>query len=124
MNKMKDVAKLLDLKIGERFSIKGVKNRVYWLGMRGIYTLDDKKEREIKVPSEIIIDLLMHTDKVIKLPWFPKEDEDYFLPEFISSVDDLVSLYKKGFLCKTHDDAEKLYLEIIKTARKFNGFEG
>ena len=120
-NKMRDVAKLLGLGIGERFKIKGVKDKIYFITLRGIYANDDSNTKNIKVPSEIIISLLMDTDKLIKLPWYPKDGEEYFTPNLVTAKDNLVSLYKNGLVCRTYEEAEELRHKLIRYACSLRG---
>lgn len=122
-NKMRDVAKLLGLNIGEKFKIKGVKNKLYYLTLRGIYTKDDDNKHDIKVPSELIVDLLRDTTKVVKLPWCPTEDgENYFIPILCRESDGLKKHYNAGLVCKTYEEAEKLRNSLIAYARQLKGF--
>lgn len=122
-NKMRDVAKLLGLNIGEKFKIKGVKNKLYYLTLRGIYTKDDDNKDDIKVPSELIVDLLRDTTKVIKLPWCPTEDEEnYFIPILCRESDGLKKHYNAGLVCKTYEEAENLRNSLIAYARQLKGF--
>jgi hypothetical protein len=122
-NKMKDVAKLLGLSIGEKFKIKGVEDKLYYLTPRGIYTKDDNNKHDIRVPSELIIDLLKDTSKVIKLPWCPSRvGEEYFIPILCSSSANLKTLYNSGLVCKSFEEAEALSCELIKHARFLKGF--
>ena len=122
-NKMREVAKLLGLNIGEKFKIKGVKNKLYYLTLRGIYTKDDNNKHDMQVPSELIVDLLRDTTKVIKLPWCPTEEgENYFIPILCRESDGLKKHYNAGLVCKTYDEAEKLRASLIAYARHLKGF--
>ena len=70
MNNMEKVAKMLGVKLGERFNING---EVYWLDKDGL--MDDTGHQIFSTLGRLVIG--QYT--IEKLPWKPKNGDDYFV---------------------------------------------
>ena len=143
MNKMADVAKLLGVELGDEFIAKypigeplGTLRCRICDGDVWISTTGEGWFRN----NYVLRDLLVGKLTIHKLPWKAKSNEIYFTPLITSAhkyteqrvaadINDILyididdTLYNRGLMCKTSEQAEELSQLLIKTARKFQGFD-
>lgn len=79
-NKMKEVAKLLGVELEEEFKIKNSHGE-YWVKIttdRGLVMFDQWKNKWLEAVFNILNDILLGKFKIVKLPFEPKMDENYW----------------------------------------------
>ena len=117
MNNMEKVAKILGVKLGERFKVNGYD---YYIGEEGL--VDD-----IGVSRpRIFIDLLSGEIAIDKLPWKPKNGDDYFVGTMgcSASINSWrgdyfdYALYYTGNCFRTREEALAHAPEITEKLRK------
>lgn len=131
VNRMEEVAKMFGLKLGEAFRIIDAT----YDGYPGYYRFSEEHGVEISCDNikwdgfdDKILQLLMLGEvKIEKLPWKPKKNEYYFIPE-IANPEMFVSfewlndnedkyMYERGLVCRTEKEAikkAKLLMEYFK----------
>ncbi len=126
MNKMKEVAALFGLKLGERFKISGRKE-VFFFSKTGL--IHKNECGDFKNPA-VLAELLSGECEIEYLPWKPKDDEYYWYVGLNGTVsrdvfehDGMIDLifYKVGNCFKTEMQAKanadriaKMYANIRK----------
>lgn len=136
-NYIAEVAELLDVKLDESFRIADDKNNDY----PKYYRLSKKYGVETSCDNinwdgcdDRILQLLMLGEgKIKKLPWKPRYNEYYFIPEIttpemFSSLEwtnDYVDnhMYKHGLICRTKEEAIRK-AELLMEYFKNNCIEG
>lgn len=137
MNKMAEVARLFGKELGEKFTIICDDDLAIWdacFNEEGIACFaPNGAKTTLPVTSNVLKKLLTGTYRIKKTPWKAQCGEIYFAPLIASgkkcakfyktadSIDDM--MYQHGLMCKTPEQAEELSKLLIKTARKFQGFE-
>jgi len=122
MNKMKEVAKLLDVELNEPFEIEGDLFNPFTLKENGIYD----KHGNIR---DAVLSLLLKGEYKIKKQWKPKTYEVYYVPQiyynegylyeiFIwnDSVFDKIML-RRNLVCKTEEEAIALAKKILEVTK-------
>lgn len=80
-NYMAEVAKMLGVELGEKFKVaeRGCRyETVYYFDRNGAWDEDGQ------VADAIIPALLIGSYEIVKLPWKPKIDEQWYFPDIIS----------------------------------------
>lgn len=136
-NYMAEVAKLLGVELGESFkttsSIQGNYHRYYqFTDKKGFETSVDGVEWETAA-AVTLRNILMGVDKIVKLPWKPRNNEHYFIPEittpemfgYLRWTNDYVDnhMYKHGLICRTKEEAIRK-AELLMEYFKNNCIEG
>lgn len=80
-NYMAEVAKMLGVELGEEFHIKNSKNWIYRLNLQGLETKCQENEW---LECNLLLKLLNGELEIVKLPWKPKIDEQWYFPDIIS----------------------------------------
>lgn len=119
-NYMKNVAKMLGIKLYEQFKIENEnKEYLYALTEGGLLV----KIRETWVPSNKLESLLAGRYKIIKLPWVPKAGKVYYKPsakfdcaifEFWANSSLDFAFKEAGMVFKTKEEC----VEALPTLRK------
>lgn len=118
VNHMKDVAKLLDVELGEVFKIvyKDTISSFYYRFTKETIIECSGDNINWKVSELTYLgDLILGNIQIIKLPWKPKKDEFYYMPAMDNESgyyfmnwlnDDSDKLcYHKGLVCRTKEEA-------------------
>lgn len=119
-NYMKEVAKLLDIELGEKFCIMGQLND-YRITENGVEAFYDDGEGW-RTSSVVSLESILTGRHTIKRKWKPKKGDIYYVPidinpqnmyeEYYWDNDDVdIKYYRIGLLCKTPEEA------IAKTRR-------
>lgn len=120
-NYIQDVAKMLDVELGEEFNVSGCGQTLYKLTEDGLSCLVcDKWEQQADFA---FMSLIKGKYKIIKLPWEPKGGDEYYYPacnfkdvfstNWTYSVVDFA--YKEaGFIFKTYEECEAALPELRK----------
>lgn len=119
-NYMADVAKMLGVELGEEFkvAVRGCSyDTLYYFDKRGAWDEDDQ------VADAIIPALLTGSYEIVKLPWKPKYNEEYYYPNVpVRSVVATIwsdatrdyALYNLGMCYRTREEAEAHFDEDYK----------
>ena len=117
-NYMEEIAKMLGVKMGERFKINGEK---YYITKEGLFDDDDD------LCTIIFMHLLTGKYTIEKLPWKPKMGKIYFKPcikgdvvtcEWFGDICDFESYYA-GTCFETAEEAEAHTPKIIEKLKSF-----
>lgn len=128
-NYMKEVAGLLGVELGESFKLiddNGGKYHNYYrfTDEKGIEESDDNDNWESAIPG-ILKWILMGEIRIIKLPWKPKMNEEYYVPYIHCAESSMCSvypwhgdkvdnkLYQLGLVCKTREEAVAMTKKMI-----------
>lgn len=117
-NYMKEIAKMLGVKLGERFKINGEK---YYITKEGLFDDDDD------LCTIIFMHLLTGKYTIEKLPWKPQKGDTYWFIGADAGVtsnnwnDDYIdySFYCAGNCFKTKESALEHAPEIIEKMKSF-----
>lgn len=119
-NLIPEIAKMLDVELGEAFKVKGDNELTYRFTNAGLKLTHDSGIEIAEISADVAFAALVKgTDEIVKLPWRPKEGEKYW-GFWYSSVNDawLVLLYtwgnnpadfafyKAGLVYRTKEEAE------------------
>lgn len=116
-SKMAEFVKLLGVELNEKFKIKfrdgSISTQKYYIDEGGL-----QKVNEYTRYNEYIVDLLSGLMEIVKLPWKPQKNEDYYTfattpyecyaivcAKWHNSFDDKMR-YRNGFCYKTREEAE------------------
>lgn len=78
-NLIPDVAKMLGVELGEEFKIKGYDGLTYKFVDYGLQLSSQNDIGITAIPTNVaLVSLLNGNDEIVKLPWKPKEGEDYY----------------------------------------------
>lgn len=135
-NYAKQIAEMLGLEIGEEFGIKGHPGMgTFWfvddnsMGLRDLLDYDPGPEMfELDFePEGLLEQILTGFYEVEKLPWKPKDGEEYwaFTSEYCSAIEatwcghqiDFLS-WKAGICFRTKEEAETKGKEIMEQIKK------
>ena len=131
MNHAREIANMLGLEIGEKFTIKGHPDYgTFWFvddqseGWRELWKVDLEKgfyDAEIEI-NDTLEQLLAGFYEVEKMPWKPRTGEKYYIPAKggmctsimwgDSSVD--MAFWNAGMCFQTQEEAETKGAEVIK----------
>ena len=129
INCMKKVAEILGLKLGETFKItkdNAEKQQYFRLTKEGVIVSVDGVHWSDNTTTVALEDILTCRVKVTALPWKPRDNEYYFIPD-ITTPEEFSSLkwvnnnvdkymYKHGLICRTSEEAirkSKLLMEYF-----------
>lgn len=73
-NLILEICKMLSVELGEEFKVDR-DDRTYWLDLDGLHSGECVAEDE---DDAMLHDLLCGEVEIVKLPWKPKEGEDYY----------------------------------------------
>lgn len=123
-NYIQDVAKMLDVELGEEFNVSGCGQTLYKLTEDGLSCLVcDKWEQQADFA---FMSLIKGKYKIIKLPWQPKDGDVYYRPRdyhtaFSEAVTDFwrgtvndFALKEAGMIFKTKAECEAALPELRK----------
>ena len=127
-NHMAEVAKMFGLELEEHFHItkKSYENTVYKFTKDGVAFYDNKLRTWYESVG-VLAGILTGEIEVVKLPWKPRDNEHYFIPEittpemfsYLEWTNDYVDnhMYKHGLICRTKEEAigkAELLMEYFK----------
>lgn len=123
-NLIAEVCKLLNVEIGEEFKVKG-NSTVFRISSDG--RIEDKAEEGWFRASLNIRDLLNGEDEIVKLPWKPKDKEEfwsfYLLPNGVLMLSkrqwndqtiEYLAMYKAGWVYRTREEANAALHRLAK----------
>lgn len=129
-NLIPEIAQMLGVEVGEEFKIKGAdtdyNEYTYFFADSGLKVKFDKHPDVIPSTAFAAVpDLLNGNAVVIKLPWKPKECEDYYtfgksfgkwsvLKSHWSNHPFDLALLDKGWIFRTYDEAETALPAVAK----------
>ena len=136
-NCMAEVAKMFGVELGEVFKVtddtNGYYHRYYqFTDKKGLKTSIDGVDWETAAAATLR-DILMGDIRIVKLPWEPRDNEHYFIPEittpemfgYLRWTNDHVDnhMYKHGLICRTKEEAIRK-AELLMEYFKNNCIEG
>lgn len=77
-NLIPEIAQMLGVELNEEFKIKGLEGAIYKFVVGGLLVSDDVAEKVYTTANMPLIGLVRGDIEVVKLPWKPKEGEDYY----------------------------------------------
>ena len=130
-NHMAEVAKLLGVELEEEFRITGFpENCRHKLDKGGLWRYNEECDWWDD-DSCALTRLLGGNARVIKLPWKPKMDEQYYIPRIVANTEYRFSVYywnnndydnecyRMGLICKTKEEAIALTEKMLAVANEF-----
>lgn len=113
MNKMKEVAHLLGVKLGEKFKITGYEGQLFYFTDDGLICIADCDT--YKYYYQPLVDLLLGEEKIERIPFKPQHGDFYWylahddVTRVKSWVDDAIdyALYNVGNCFRYSEEAEK-----------------
>ena len=121
-NLIPEIAKMLDVKLGEEFKVKGEDELTYRFDSDGLKLTHDSGIELADVSAKVAFaDLVNGKDEIVKLPWKPKFGEKYYSfggryigdPSIWIVVDVIwnglaydVAMLDKGWVYRTREEAE------------------
>lgn len=126
-NKMKDVSKLLGVKLGEVFFIKEYPSdsKMYLKFTENGLEQSLDKDSWTKATGRVWERIITGALKINKLPWRPREGEKYYVPRiavrpedrhfyYYWTYDDInIKHYHMGLVCKTPEEAIALTEKML-----------
>lgn len=121
MNKMKEVAKLLGVELGEEFIIEGCCNNPYKFEVNGLFDCSS-----IGCPIHLLC-LLQGDYEIVKIPFKPKKGDVYWIySTLLKRVDNYLwdgassdyAYYKIGNCFRTKEEAETKGKELMEAIVK------
>ena len=91
MNKtlMPEIAKMLGVEMGENFKMK-TNDCTFFITISGLHRVGEEKGINIKYENEILfLELLKGNIEIVKLPFEPKEGEEYWFWLYAPSVGEI-----------------------------------
>lgn len=135
-NYMREIAGLLGVELGEAFKIKTPDNKdsyyPYYYRLTensGIECSEDNVDWEMGIPTALRR-LLLGDVRIVKLPWKPKEGEEFYIPCIHYTESSMATkvrwlsdnasnkLYQLGLVCKTRDEAIAMAKKMIAVVRE------
>ena len=126
-NLIPQIAQMLGVELGEKFKIKGEDELMtYRFNSDGLQvTYGDGIELSYISTNSAFVDLVNGKDEIVKLPWKPKECEDYYtfgksfgkwsvLKSHWSNHPFDLALLDKGWIFRTYDEAETALPAVAK----------
>lgn len=78
-NLIPEIAEMLGVELGEEFKIKGYDGLTYKFVDYGLQLSSQNDIGITAIPTNVaLVSLLNGNDEIVKLPWKPKEGEDYY----------------------------------------------
>ena len=114
MNYIPQVAKMLGVEMGERFTVKYTKRKIgtsFYFAEDGLHN-----EESSDVYSMTLAGILYGKYEIKKLPWKPQEDERYYFPCVSEGIANYgyycwlnseigIARYNAGLVCRTKEEA-------------------
>ena len=137
-NKIIEVAKLLGVELGQSFKITSdtegdYQNYYRFTENNCLEMSDDGVEWKMTTAAALLKYILMGDIRIVKLPWEPRDNEHYFIPEittpemfgYLRWTNDHVDnhMYKHGLICRTKEEAIRK-AELLMEYFKNNCIEG
>lgn len=134
-NHMAEVAKIFGVELGEPFKItsdtRGVYQNYYRFSENDCFeTLVDGIEWKTTIAAVLLKHLLMGDIRIVKLPWKPKYDEEYYIPSISNAVgynkfywrgdDSDDKYYNLGLIFKSKEEAIALGQKMLAVAKEKN----
>ena len=129
-NKMKDVSKLLGVKLGEVFFIREYPSdsKMYLKFTENGLERSLDKDSWAKAAGWVWELIITGALKINKLPWRPSRSDTYYMPS-VTSIDKYIKLfwtgskndedsYQQGLVLRTKKEAVELAEEMLDVARK------
>lgn len=133
-NHMREVAELLEVKLGEAFQVdncRSVAKEYFRLTEEGLEQSDTPDaDGEWREGDEWILALLLTGEAdIIQLPWKPQDDEQYYTPRITVYSENMYDIYcwdgddydkeryRMGLVCKTSSEATKLAKKMLAVAQ-------
>lgn len=115
-NLIPEIAKMLGVELGEEFKIKDYELTLT-ITDKGLMAADDSSETGWTPANALFVVLLNGQDEIIKLPWKPKEGEDYYTFGSFDKTWEVsqlrwlqhpfdIALLDKGWVFRTQEEAE------------------
>lgn len=115
-----EIAKMLSVELGEEFKIKGFNGVTYRFANDGLRLTRDNGSKKFDTTANMaLIDLLSGIAEIIKLPWKPRKDDDYYTFSFGGLSEEWVvvkqqwdahpyerALFDKGWVYRSKEEAE------------------
>lgn len=127
-NLIPEIAKMLDVELGEKFEIKGYKGLVYKFVDDELIVCDDNNtETEYTTANMTLVSLLKGKREIVKLPWKPTLDERYWTftvrdclgtwivrPGIWENHPIDIAMLDKGWVYRTKEEAEAALSAVAK----------
>lgn len=127
-NLIPEIAKLLGVELGEEFKVKGDDESTYIFTDDGLKVTYNGGIGIAEISSDAaFVALVMGKDEIVKLPWKPKENEDYYTfgistrtgkwevsEQFWMHHPYDFALLDKGWVFRTKEDAEATLPSVAK----------
>ncbi len=128
-NLIPEICKMLGVELGEEFKVRSIfggspNNKIYHFGTKELFYTHEKNQNEIK--DEYTLTELINGDcEIIKLPWKPKQDEEYYTfgggdrmwgisrQQWTGHPFDL-ALLEKGWIYRTEKEAKAALPTVLK----------
>lgn len=138
-NFIPEIAKMLGVELGEEFKIKGDDELTYRFDSAGLKITHYSGIEIAEIAANIaLVNLVNGKDKIVKLPWKPKEGEDYYTfiydcyhkwcvwqQRWSNHPFDL-ALLEKGWIYRSQAEAEApeefkavYYIDYVKEVQKY-----
>ena len=117
-NLIPEIAKMLGLEIGEEFKVEGVSDKTYKFIIDELIVCGEKNTNHGYVTANMVLVSLVKGDiEIVKLPWKPKNGEDYYSFVLMGDKWGVGSLHwggfpneygllEKGWVYRTQEEAE------------------
>ena len=119
-NLIPEICKMLGVELGEEFKIKGYNGVTYRFANDGLRLTHDDGSRKFDTTANMaLIDLLSGIAEIVKLPWKPRKDDDYYTFSFGGLSEEWVvvkqqwdahpyerALFDKGWVYRSKEEAE------------------
>lgn len=127
-NYMKEVAKLLDIELGEKFRIMGQLND-YRITENGVEVFYDEEEGWL-TSAKISLDFLLTGRYIIEKKWKPQKDERYYTPFIATNPNNMfethywcnddidIKRYSMGLVYKTLEEAIAITKRMLAVAKE------
>lgn len=125
-NLIPEIARMLGVELNEEFKIKGYDGLTYKFVNYGLKLSFQNDIGITAIPTNVaLVNLLNGNDEIVKLPWKPKECEDYYtfgksfgkwsvLKSHWSNHPFDLALLDKGWIFRTYDEAETALPAVAK----------
>lgn len=119
-NLIPEIAKMLGVELGKDFNVKGDDELTYRFTNDGLKLTHDSGIELAKISANLaFVALVMGKDEIVKLPWKPRKDDDYYTFSFGGLSEEWVvvkqqwdahpyerALLDKGWVYRTRAEAE------------------
>ncbi len=119
-NLIPEIAKMLGVKIGEEFKVKGYELTYMITDNKGLMATNDSPEtgwKPANAANALFVDLVNGKDEIVKIPWKPKKGDVYFTFKLLGGkwvvrslwwggFPDEYALFSKGWVYRTCEEAQ------------------